>query len=118
MREAELTPSFSVQSKVLKASEAKEQGSQEAGPGPRSLTHSLYLLTAVWSLWMCKSASVMTSWLHLVLEARPTWTGCSTLVSLPKDAELRAGPGCSGWLLTGPTGGAAGCADSLLWTAH
>lgn len=38
----------------------------------------------------------------------------SVLVSMAKKVELRTGPGHNGWQQRGPTGGAPGCANSLL----
>lgn len=49
----------------------------------------------------------------------PTWPGPrSRLVSTPKGAALRAGPGHSDWQWRGPTGSAPGCVGSRLWTGY
>lgn len=106
----------------LGPSEAKEQGTEEALTGawpqlPFTLStppHSRYIPLSV----PLSRPHVLRSLVLSPLRPSPKWTRYSMLVAIPKDAEFRTELGCSDWLLTGPTGDAPGCDDSLLWTGY
>lgn len=107
-----LYPSMT-QPRKLEPSEAKGQSRRKYSSAP-DLGLFLYLPIAG-SPQAGKSACQD---LTLVLLG-PTWSGpWCMLVSTPKGAELRAGPGHSDWLLRGPTGNVPRCAGSQFWTGY